>query len=478
MEIKKNKFNLWLAVTLIISAAAYLLLCRGDLVWMDEAYTFGMIKRSFGDICRVTALDVHPPLYYLMLKVFALPFTDKLAVGKVFSAIPYLIIQGFGAVQLKKLFNGKTGLTFAVLFLLFPFFQKYVTEVRMYSWGGLFVFVNAVYAYKAYTENGTKDWILLVVSGLCAAYTHYFALASVMVIYALMLVCIVLKKRNLLKRWCVSVVLSVVLYIPWLRFFVVQLKYKIDNEYWIDPITLKTFKSYLCDVFGADGEVMSGALLLCVFAAMIAIPYIKKSKNRAVTAMAVGVPILTLTVGVAASYAIRPVFVIRYLLPSMPLFVAAAAVGIGEDVNRRIQSVIFAIVIAFGILNYSSVYYDKNTHFDGRMDSAFHERNSDCDAYVVYIDRDDITPGQTETVLAYYETEKEIYQVVENYGYYPFENFRYTNDFDAEKYDRVIMLVASGKEIPDEYTAEYDCEYRETTTSLWIPADVYLLTKK
>lgn len=482
MMIKKTNteknFNICLIITAVVTAVAYFLLCHGDLVWMDEAYTFGMIKRSYRDICSITALDVHPPLYYIMLKAFSLPFSNKLMAGKIFSTIPYLIIQVYGAIELKKIFNAKTGTAFSILFLMLPFFQKYVTEVRMYSWSGLFVFVNALYAYKAYISDKRGAWAILIISGLCAAYMHYFALASVIIIYGLMLLAIAVKKRELLKKWGISVGVSVVLYIPWLRFFIIQLKYKIDNEYWIDPITLKTFKSYLCEIFGANGELLPAIVLLAVFVGIITVTFIKKSRVRAITVMAAAVPLLTLAAGVLASYVIRPVFVVRYLLPSMPLFTASVSIAMGELTDKRVQSILMAVVIAFGLINYSDVYYDKNTHFDGRMDDAFYERNSDCDAYIVYIDRDDITPGQTETVLAYYETEKEIYQVIENYGYYPFENFRYINDFEAEKYDRVIMLVAGGKEIPDEYKAEYDYQYRETTTSLWIPADVYLLTKK
>ena len=72
----------------------------------------------------------------------------------------------------------------------------------------------------------------------------------------------------------------------------------------------------------------------------------------------------------------------------------------------------------------------------------------------------------------------DIYQVIENYGYYPFENFIFIGDFNSDMYDWVMMLVAKDKEIPKEYTDVYDYEYRETTTSLWIPVDVYLKTKK
>ena len=465
-------FRLVLALVCVLGAAAYALLCQGRLVWMDEAYTFGMIRRSYSDMCAVTALDVHPPLFYILLKAFSTPFADKLLAGKLFSVIPYVIIMIFGGVQFKKLFDAKTGVWFAVLFFFFPFMMTYAAEVRMYSVSALFVLINAVYAYRIYLDGKRADWVIFTLSGLCAAYTHYFALASAGIIYIMLFLAAVTKKRELIKPFFVAAAVTVIAYLPWLRFFLVQLKYKIDNEYWIDPITLKTLKSYFFEIFG-DGA--SAFAVLGAFCVMIAAAF--KSGRGKVVLLGIGVPFLTLAVGLIASFIIRPVFVIRYLLPSVPLLIAAAAVGMGCINKRIIGIILIAAVAVVGAVNYGVVYADKNTHFENRMDDAFYQRNSDCDAYIVTIDVP-VSPGHTETVLAYYEKEKEIYQVIENYGYYPFENFRYIEDFDPDKHDRVILFVAQGKEIPEEYRQIYNCEYRESTTSLWIMTDVYLLTKK
>lgn len=465
-------FRLILFAVCLVGAAAYVLLCQGRLVWMDEAYTFGMIRRSYSDICAVTALDVHPPLFYILLKAFSAPFTDKLLAGKLFSVIPYLIIMIFGGVQFKKLFDAKTGIWFAVLFLFFPFMQTYAAEVRMYSLSALFVLINAVYAYRIYIGGKKSDWAIFTAAGVCAAYTHYFALASAGIIYIMLFFAAVIKKRELIKPFFVSAAVTVILYLPWLRFFLVQLKYKIDNEYWIDPITLKTLKSYFFEIFGGGASAFAVFGAFCV---MIAAAF-KSGRGKAVL-LGIGVPFFTLAAGLIASAIIRPVFVIRYLLPSVPLLIAAAAVGLG-CINKRIIGIILIAAVAIvGAVNYSAVYADKNTHFENRMDDAFYQRNSDCDAYIVTIDVP-VAPGHTETVLAYYEKDKEIYQVIKNYGYYPFENFRYIEDFDPDKHDRVILFVAQGKEIPEEYRQIYNCEYRESTTSLWIMTDVYLLTKK
>ncbi len=474
-----DKYFKWLMLAICtVGAGLYLLLCQGDLVWMDEAYTLGMIRRDFFDIWKITALDVHPPLYYFLLKAFAMPFSNEILAGKLFSAVFTVITMVFGGVQLRKLFNAKTGIIFSFLFIFFPFLVTYGVEIRMYAVGGFFVFANAIYAYKAYLTNSKKDWILFTIFGLCAAYTHYFALVSAGVVYGLLFVAAIIKNRKLLKWWIICAVATVVLYIPWLQNFIVQLQYKIDNEYWIDPITFKTVISYFREMFGIDAEGYSAIGIFTAFVIMfIGVAKSGKTKGMAVV-MSVLVPLLTLAVGLGASFAVRPVFVVRYLLPSAPVLVAGAAIGLAS-IDKKVVTAVLAIIVAIcGSVNYVYAYKDKNTHFENRFDTAFYERNNSCDAYIVYIDRNDISPGHTETVLAFYEKEKPIYQVIENYGYYPFENFRYIEDFKSDNYETVTLLIAEGKDIPQELLNKYNAEYKETATSLWIMADVYTLTRK
>lgn len=60
-------------------------------------------------------------------------------------------------------------------------------EVRMYTWAMFFVTASGVYAFEAYLEpERKKNWIVLILSSLAAAYTHYFALISVAVVYVIL----------------------------------------------------------------------------------------------------------------------------------------------------------------------------------------------------------------------------------------------------------------------------------------------------
>ena len=41
-----------------------------DDIWYDELFTMGLINQPFGKLISITARDVHPPLYFLIVKLF------------------------------------------------------------------------------------------------------------------------------------------------------------------------------------------------------------------------------------------------------------------------------------------------------------------------------------------------------------------------------------------------------------------------
>ncbi|HEU5122140.1 MAG TPA: hypothetical protein VFT59_04805 [Candidatus Saccharimonadales bacterium] len=40
-------------------------------VWFDEAYSIILAKKPISELLYLTSIDTHPPLYYLLLKLWA-----------------------------------------------------------------------------------------------------------------------------------------------------------------------------------------------------------------------------------------------------------------------------------------------------------------------------------------------------------------------------------------------------------------------
>jgi uncharacterized membrane protein len=80
----KKNYRIIYTLACFVSACIYISLAFKKTIWMDEAYTFGLIRNSFSFIWEKTAQDVHPPLYYFLLKIFTMPFGYNLFMARIF----------------------------------------------------------------------------------------------------------------------------------------------------------------------------------------------------------------------------------------------------------------------------------------------------------------------------------------------------------------------------------------------------------
>ena len=64
--------------------------------WGDEGFTIRLVKASFYRMCRLTAGDVHPPLYYFFTQILYHIFGNHGYTYHLSALIPYGIILVFG----------------------------------------------------------------------------------------------------------------------------------------------------------------------------------------------------------------------------------------------------------------------------------------------------------------------------------------------------------------------------------------------
>lgn len=120
-------------------------LCFSDDIWYDELFTVGMIEHSYGDLIAFTARDVHPPLYYCIVKFFVelcklfAPAWDTVVPAKIASLLPYFILLVYSVTLVRKRFGMFTGGFFLFCVISMPQLSAYTVEMRMYSWALLFV---------------------------------------------------------------------------------------------------------------------------------------------------------------------------------------------------------------------------------------------------------------------------------------------------------------------------------------------------
>lgn len=465
---KKSFYNISFTVLLIVIAVLYGALMFSGAVWYDEAYSMAMIRLSFSDICSVTAQDVHPPLYYFMLKCFTAPFGYSLLAAKVFSVLPLLLTMILGYVKLSDIVNKKAGLIFAMMFSLLPIMTMFSVEIRMYGWASFFVTGCGLFAYTAQRDGKFSHFAVSAVFAAAAAYTHYFALVSAGIIYAILLAACIKKHR--LKPFFISAAGAVLAYLPWLASFVSQLADKVENEYWIAPITPSVIGNYF-KVWFKCGDYTAIYLtgIAVIFALSLTGLLICRNKSLKTAALAAAsVFVLTNLIGIGASLAVRPVFIERYAVPALPLLLAACAAGLSL-IGKKSLTVLIGIFFALGFtVNYPSAvreeYHASEITLEKYLDDA------DYEALICYVD------SHLYGVLSYYADDAEVYRPKLSKGS-PFKNIHALSELDTDNCCWAALFLPKGAAVPDEIAAAFNVDYVREISTYNIPCDMYNLWK-
>ncbi len=100
-------------LVVLVSGAIYLGGCFQNSLWFDDAYTVGLMNQDFLGVIKWATFDVHPHLYYVMLKIFTLVFGNSLPVMRIFSVIGAVLFVSLGLTHVRRDFGKKIGFWFS-----------------------------------------------------------------------------------------------------------------------------------------------------------------------------------------------------------------------------------------------------------------------------------------------------------------------------------------------------------------------------
>ena len=99
-------------------------------IWFDEAYTVGAVRNNFSDMYAHITRDVHPPLYYILLWLWAQVFGSGFASLRIFSVLFAAALPLLGFTHIRRDFGEMAGFLFS-LFTAFSFtVLKYALQIR------------------------------------------------------------------------------------------------------------------------------------------------------------------------------------------------------------------------------------------------------------------------------------------------------------------------------------------------------------
>lgn len=437
---KKRHFiasDFFIVVLIAVMTILYVSLIFNQNIWTDEAFTMELVNsNSIIEIIKGTAVDVHPPLYYLIAYIFVTLFGTSLQVYKVVSIIPMVLTMLLGLFYVKNWFGTKTAILFIVFLNAIPCVMEYGVQVRMYSWSIFFISLAALSAYGYYCFKNKKHLLFLTVAALCACYTHNFAMISAVFIYILLGIFLVIKERKFPFKWLLSGVLVSVLYLPWLIVLYNQTNNRVGN-YWISNIDKETVLGYFSDIFGSripHSTIMFGVLWFVAIVLLVVTMHHDKH-NGVFGILLFSIPILTMLLGVTVSILITPFFIARYLLPCMGLLALGLAIAFGNERNW-----VYTFLCLFLVCMIGNSYY-KNYQVE--------YQSTNVDELLAYMDEN---MSENDIVIYNYKLFDFIYEF-----YFDVEQLVYLDEVDfGTGYDNIWFLDSCCSPwLPDETLITY-----------------------
>ena len=382
---KRSSFELTsflVAVTMFVNLS--LVTINKFSIWFDEAFGAYLIKFNFFDVAKYTAYDVHPPLYYWLLKIWSMLFGNGEIALRSMSIFFGIVAMLFIYLLVKKLFSKKAAI-FSIFFVaISPILIRYAQEARMYTLILAIAFAATYALVIAINSKKKTPWIIYGVLVALGMLTHYFT-ALIWITHWIWRLDSIRRttprkkifKTFFSKNWLIAHGVAIAIFSPWLPWLFMQTFVVQAYGFWIPPVTLDTLTNFITnsflykDVVDATNWLSILVVTLIAVTIFMSIKFYKKSSfkirtNFRLIYFMVIAPVVLLFV--MSMPPMRPYFVDRYLFVSVISFSILAAISLSSSLSSRknkIAYIIPCLLILTFTLGINNVYqignFNKNT---------------------------------------------------------------------------------------------------------------------
>lgn len=355
---KKNIFCL--------SAIVYLLsigLIFSNNIWFDESYTLALVKHDFSDMIHILKSDMHPPLYFISLKLWVSCFGFSMVQTKIFSTLGLLSTLLLGCTLIRKDFGEKAACYYTLFVAATPMVYYFSVQQRCYSWCVFWVTLCFVMGMRMMHKATLCNCILFAAAFLFSGYNHTYALIAVAGIAGFVNLNYFFKKKKGIRNIILTDFLVLAGYAPWMVALISQTRSAVSG-FWLTSLETLSVVVFFISVV--------------VFAAVL-----WKKENRKLPIMAGVFSIMFVQVlGFGTSLLIRPLYIARYAAPLIGIFALVLALCF----ERKVMSKKIVVSIGFIIiLQYIGIFCFEYSPSISEFRNEF-EKESEVDDIFVYSD--------------------------------------------------------------------------------------------
>jgi mannosyltransferase len=350
-----------LAVFVAIGIAVRIVFLNSQSLWADEIVSVSIAQLRWPEFLHtLTHGETNMALYYLLLRFWLTMGRSEVVIrglSVLFSVATIPVVYGLGA----RLFGRRAGLVAALLLALNAFHIRYAQEARSYSLVVFLLSVASLYYVDAVETSSRRSWIAYSTTMTLSLYSHVFAV-FVLVAHGCALVFLPSRSRALRGMAASASVISLLV----LPFALYLLAGDQGQTSWIAKAPLSRIPGLVAQLIGVNEALPAWTRRLPL------VPYLPlavagvalatgawKIQLRSETSWQYGVIVAWFAVPIILAFAVsavKPIFVVHYLIVSLPpliLLIAAAA----SKINGRMVFAGTLIALILGAAAMIAAYY-------------------------------------------------------------------------------------------------------------------------
>jgi len=322
-------------LTPAVLGVSYMVLCICNLrqsIWFDESFSSYLTRFDLGKIWSLTAADVHPPLYYIVLKGWAHFFGHTDFAMRMLSVILGAVAILFAFLWLKYKYGSKSAILGSFLLSISPVFIRYGQEMRMYTMVLAIVFASTYFLQLAIDNEKKRWWIIYAILVAAGMWTHYF---TAFAFCAHLVYLFKIYGKSFWKKhiWA-PYLLAILLFSPWMPSLIAQVSNVEQNGFWVSPVSVTVMANYFGeDLYYMKAEEIQNWLLVLATIVVSVILYLAvryRKKMVMLLSMAI-VPLIFLVL--LSLPPLSPMFIPRYIIYAMLAIPMIAGVSLGMLTN-------------------------------------------------------------------------------------------------------------------------------------------------
>lgn len=182
-------------------------------LWLDEIFTVSVVRLGWQEMFATLTRDgVHPPLFYILLKIWLI-FSSSIWWLKLFPVlISFLTVVPFYFLCRQFNFNFQLTSLAILCIAVNGYFLEYAGDLRMYGQLQLLA-ITSIYFFvqKLKLEESPRHSLILLIVNLLLVYTHYFGWLIVTLEWFYLLIW----RRDLIISFTKNCLAVGLIFLPW-----------------------------------------------------------------------------------------------------------------------------------------------------------------------------------------------------------------------------------------------------------------------